>query len=575
MKGTLLSAAILLAGCTPAGSATYYVDWANGSNEAAGTSAGAAWKQAPGDPAATGRPAGTTLKPGDSLIFRPGIAYRGTISVPVSGTEAAPIGFSGAGWPGAKAGALAIIDGSDAVRSVAPCPSADACGGAPGWKSLHLVRFDPPATARIALFGGTGLYWLSQFPELDNPFFSDDRRRFAPTSRTQLDDLRQGQLRSAELAQAARSGGELELGFWVSGNLVARRPVLAIEGDILRFDPEGVNFWTNRDGAVALTGSLAGLDKPGRFAHLSPGTIVARLRPEDRAATLSVGNGRPGIDLSQQSHIRISGFDFRNFAGARGKRREGIAVAAFKPGSRDIEIRGNRFGPALLEHGQGIVQLMATENVRLVANRIEDIAFGSGLRTGMVNRRLTVEGNVIRRVGRTAITLFSVEGAVVKGNILADIRGIHGNGITAYLANRDILIEGNCVVGSSRPLTYHGNRTPDVRNGITIRGNILVADPDGQAAISSWGAGTNGVLIEGNVLAGPKMGLLMNQSERDVRVLGNDSSGIETRGPVAADWAVDGNTALDFAPALGGRFDETGCEVPASRLGLKVVRSPG
>jgi hypothetical protein len=309
---------------------------------------------------------------------------------------------------------------------------------------------------------------------------------------------------------------------------------------------------------------------------LAPGVILARLRPGDSAATLSVGTGRAGIALAKQSHIRIEGLWFRNLAGARGRLREGIGVGAFQNGSRDIEVAGNRFGPAAIESGQGIVQIFGTEDFRLIANRIEDVAFGSGLRTASVNRRLTVEGNVVRRIGRTAITMFAVDGAVVRGNMLLDIRGIHGNGITAYLANRDILIEGNCVVGSSRPLTFHGNKTPEVVNGITIRGNILVSQPGGQAAINSWGASTNGVVIEGNILAAPRTGLLMNQSDSNVRVTGNDTTGITTRGPARPDWVIaDNSERLRFEDALAGRFSEDSCEVPLSRLKLKVVRAPG
>jgi hypothetical protein len=581
MRAATLLVAALLAGCSgaPADSSSWYIDFAGGSDSATGSSPSTAWKHAPGDPNASGRPAAAALKPGDTVFFRPDVPYRGTIRVNASGTAAAPLTFTGLGWPSSGKGSakpgMGVIDGSDPVTSAAPCASAAACGGATDWKLLTRITHDAPSTSRIALFGASGLYYLSQVPALEDPLFSDDRRRFAATPVSMLDELRQGLLTTPELVAAARSGGALELAFWVRGNEVVRRPVIAVEAEGLRFDPTDINFWDDRAGAVALNGSLQGLSAPGNFLVLQPGVIVARLRPGDTAANLSIGNGRPGIIFGKQSHLRIHGLVFRNLVGARGKRREGLGVATFHDGSIDVEVRGNRFGPALLEAGTGIVTLHGTEDFRLIANRIEDIAFGSGLRMSGKPRKLTVEGNVIRRIGRTAITLFSAQEAVVRGNIVADIRGIHGNGITAYLSNRDVLIEGNCVVGSSRPMTYHGNRTPDVRNGLTIRRNIFVTSPGGQGALLSWGAATNGVLIEGNVLVGPRHGLLMSQSEQDVRVVGNDTSGIVTRGPVRADWVVDNNTeTLTLDQALKGSFTEDGCEVPASRLGLKIVRSP-
>ena len=571
MKGFwLIGAVATLAGCSPAGSTTWHVDQANGRDSADGRTPATAWKHAPGDRAATGGPAGVSLRPGDTVLFRGGVSYRGTIQLPASGTAEKPITYTGLGW----GEGLAVMDGGDLVQSARPCKSAADCGNAPAWQELTRVEYASPETARIVLFGAKGLYFLSQIPVPPDPFFSDDRSSYLNLPVSEYASLSQGVLRAPELARAAAGGGQAELAFWVRGNEVVRRPLLAVEGDLLRFDPAGVNFWDNRPNAVALAGSFEGLRTPGRYLVLEPGVLLARLRPEDSAATLSIGNGRHGFNLARQSHVTITGLHFRNFAGGRENRRAGIPVASWHDGAEGVEISGNLFGPLLLEHGQGVVQVQGTIGLRLKANRLENLMFASGLRTAGVNRQMLVEGNVMRRIGRTAITLFSVDGAEVRGNIISDVRGIHGNAITAYLKNRDILIEGNCVVMSSRPLTFHGNREPGVRNGLTIRGNIFVSDPDGQGGVLSWGAGTTDVLIEGNVIAGPKTGLLLNQSDRNVRVIGNDTTAIATRGPVPQDWTVQGNReTLSFADALKGRFTEEGCEVPSSRLGLKITRT--
>ena len=570
-RGLSIAVAVAaLAGCSPAGSTTWHVDYANGRDSADGRTPATAWKHAPGDRDATAGPAGARLQPGDTVLFRAGVPYRGTILLNASGTAERPITFTGLGW----GEGLGVFDGSDPVTLARPCGSAGDCGGAPGWQSLTRVEYATPQTERIVLFGAKGLYYLSQFPTPPDPFFSDDRASYQRIPESELAALRQGVLRSPAIAKAAAGGGAAELAFWVRGNEVVRRPVLSVEGDSVRFDPDGVNFWDNRENAVALGGSFAGLSEPGRYLALQPGLLLVRLRPEDSAATLSVGNGRNGIILSRQSHVAITGLHFRNFAGGRGSRRAGIPLASWHDGSEGVEISGNHIGPGLLEHGQGVVQMQGTIGLKLKANRIENVMFASGLRTAGINRQMLVEGNVIRRVGRTALTLFSVDGAQVRGNVVADVRGVHGNGITAYLKNRDLVIEGNCVVMSSRPLTFHGNREPGVRNGLTIRGNNFVTDPGGQGGVLSWGAGTTDVLIEGNVIAGPKLGLLLNQSDRNVRVIGNDTTGISTRGPVPDDWVLkDNSESLSLADALKGQFSEEGCTVPASRLGLKIVRA--
>ena len=572
MKWPLVLVASLVAGCSgaPAGSTTWHVDFENGSNRADGKTPATAWKHAPGDAEADGGPANVALKPGDRVLFRAGVPYRGSITIPASGTAEAPITYSGLGW----GEGMGIIDGSDPVRSARPCTSAADCGGAEAWQGLHRIEFDVPPTNRIVLFGEGGLYWVGQLPALDEPFFSDAIRNFQVIPKSQSAQLQTGVLHSPELATFARKGGRLELALWVKPNLVRRRAVTRVEGDKFYFDPAKLEFYADRDSRAALIGSFASLTKEGSYAELEPGLLIAKLRPTDSAATLGIGSARVAFDLKGHSHIRIQGLRIRNLSGARSARREGVGVGAFASGSTDIVVRGNHFGPALLEQGGGIILLTGTDNVRLLENRIEDIALGSGLRTGGKNQNLRVEGNVIRKIGRTAITLFSVNNAVIKGNMLFDVKGVHGNGITVYLANKNILVKQNCVVNSSRPMTFHGDRNPDASNDIRIIENIFISQARGQAAINSWGASTVDVLIEGNILAGPKMGLKLQKSDRNVRVLNNITGPIAYKDLTRADWQIEGNREdFTLADAAKGSFSEDSCSIPSSGSPLRTERS--
>ena len=94
---------------------TYYVDYASGSDSNPGTSPGAAWKHVPGDPLATGVPANTTLFPGDSVDFRGGVVYDGTVPLPWSGEPSRPITYDGNG-AGSFGNGPAIVDGQGAAR---------------------------------------------------------------------------------------------------------------------------------------------------------------------------------------------------------------------------------------------------------------------------------------------------------------------------------------------------------------------------------------------------------------------------------------------------------------------------
>jgi len=78
---------------------TYYVDYEGGDDGDDGLSEGSAWKRAPGDPAATGNPASIDLQPGDTVLFKGGVTYRGYIYLlRVNGTMTAPITYKGDGW---------------------------------------------------------------------------------------------------------------------------------------------------------------------------------------------------------------------------------------------------------------------------------------------------------------------------------------------------------------------------------------------------------------------------------------------------------------------------------------------
>lgn len=572
MRG-IWPALLLLAACTPAGAGggtTWHVDFAGGDDSRDGRTPQTAWKHAPGDEQAGGRAASVRLAPGDRVLFRAGVPYRGTIRLPASGTPAAPIVYSGTGWGEGQA----ILDGSDPVTAARPCRDAADCGGAANWAKLTRIEFRPPATERIVLFGGTGLYHQSMVPALSDPFFGSDRHSFAVVPRAERANLEAGRLRVPELVAAARSGGAVEVALWVKPNRVERRPVLAVEGDAIRFDPSGLSFYETRDSAAAVGNSLAGLAGPGLFAPLGPGVLLAWLRPQDRPAELSVGSGRMGVVLGRAAHVRIEGFVFRNFAGSRANPREGRAITALGPGASAIEVVGNRFGPAWYDHGSGMVHLQGTSGLRFADNRMTEV-FGSGFRAGGGRPSdLVIEGNRLDRIGKTAIGLLGVDRAVVRHNVLTDVRGVHGNGITLYTSNRDIRVEGNCVTASSRPLTFSGDRDPSTPNRLRIIGNILVSSPTGQAAINGWGSQATDVVIEGNLLAGPRNGLLLNSGDQQLVVRGNDVTRIARADPPGKGWVIEGNNdGLDYAAAARVEVGDDGCRSPVGRLKLQTVRT--
>jgi Right handed beta helix region len=96
----------------PVRTPTYFVDFSAGSDTADGKTQTTAWKHAPGDMSASGMASATTLKPGDVILFKGGVAYQGTVNVTTSGTMASPIVLEG-GAQQAWGTGQAIIDGQN------------------------------------------------------------------------------------------------------------------------------------------------------------------------------------------------------------------------------------------------------------------------------------------------------------------------------------------------------------------------------------------------------------------------------------------------------------------------------
>jgi len=111
----------------------YYVDFSHGLDSNSGTSPTAPWKHAPGDPNAQGGPASVLLHPGDTVLFRGGVVYNGTIVLSESGRTGSPITYDG-NSAGTFGTGRAILDGEGSARG----PLADQYGflGGETWNGV-------------------------------------------------------------------------------------------------------------------------------------------------------------------------------------------------------------------------------------------------------------------------------------------------------------------------------------------------------------------------------------------------------------------------------------------------------
>ena len=96
----------------PTRTPTYFVDFDSGSDTADGKTQGTAWKHAPGDASATGMAASAKLVPGDVVLLKGGVVYKGTITLQTSGSASLPIVLEG-GPQNAWGTGNAIVDGEN------------------------------------------------------------------------------------------------------------------------------------------------------------------------------------------------------------------------------------------------------------------------------------------------------------------------------------------------------------------------------------------------------------------------------------------------------------------------------
>src|SRR5690606_36292976 len=93
-----------------------------------------------------------------------------------------------------------------------------------------------------------------------------------------------------------------------------------------------------------------------------------------------------------------------------------------------------------------------------------------------------IRDNVIRKIGRTGIRLIETENIQISGNHLSDILGVHGNGISVYLKNRNILIADNILENVPFAFTYHGTGNVAEAHNMWLLNHVFMG------RVRSWGS---------------------------------------------------------------------------------------
>ena len=458
-----LAAAVCL-GATACRAATYYVDFDAGRDAAAGTSPQAAFKHCPGDPTAEGTAAQTRFAPGDTVVFKGGVLYRGNLEVRWSGEPGRPITYDG-NSAGKFGRGPAVLDGGEPVTGWRRCASADECGGNPNWKKLYTATIPGGAKGLTALSAGLvqdeRMLFPAQYPNPEDPFYSGDERSYlaldaAPT-RTTLADPR-----------LAEIGGRLLVGSYLyvttEHNMVEYLPITAWDAAANTVTFRKAYRQPTKRYAIVNCPSAAVLDRPGEYVFAdkpaADGRHAVTVWPwnnkDPARCRMTFTVRRVGIEFGRRNvrHVTIRGLRIQNFHQAiHGQNVEGVTI-------RDNEITRIRTPGA----GSAVYFVVAKDHL-VADNHIHDCPRSNAIQT-RTGRNVVYRRNRVRMVGRSPLRFYDIQHGQIIGNTVIDCRGVHSNPLTVYLGCRDILVARNEVHRSNIGITLQSAERIYVINNV-------------------------------------------------------------------------------------------------------------
>lgn len=475
---------------------TYYIDFDVGDDTSDGLSTGTPWKHAPEDPNAIGNSAATIHQPGDTILFRGGVVYRGAILINANGSAGAPITYKGDGWGAQKA----IIDGSELLQGTwVQCPSPAECGDNSNYSNIYYIDYinaPPGFNFFTTLYEDDEFLWFSQGPNPTVPFYYDrisDFHVIPPTdiTRTTVTD-------SVNLTQAGAGFWDgAYIAAWRIPNVVVIRPITGFNPatDTITFEDLGNDLYTDRDEYYSILNHISLIDTPGEYFFDSSSQRIYLWPPSSGNPAIheyTRAERRFGIDINSHSFITIEGLKLQKHFGDFGEYNLGVGIRslAWNISSRYITIRNNDITKNRTMEGSGAIRLYNGDNVMIENNTITDNQRSVGILAG--SNHITVKNNFISRNARNGIWFMGTHNSRIVGNTVTDIRGAHSNGISVYLDSSNILVARNKVTNAPSPFTFEASHNLTVINNIFDGAD---AAGDGNNNVNEWGSAMTGTVL--------------------------------------------------------------------------------
>ncbi len=443
----------------------YYVDFEAGNNVNAGTSPATAWKHAPGDANASGNPASVSLQPGDRVLFKGDVKYRGQVRNVFNGTQAAPIVYKGDGWPGLTS-AKAIVDGTDPYSGDwTVCSSANDCGGNPHWQNIYYSDFSGEISPFTQFFENNERVYIAQTPNMSDPFWDDRYSEYLPvtpsnitlTSITDPAFFTQGNSQYWD-------GAYIQI--WVVPNVIAIRRVSGFNPatNTLHFESldEGA-LYGDRNQYYSLVNHLHALDGAGEYViDETAKRIYYWPLGEISGMELSLSSRANGISTRGRSHLVIEGFIFHGFTSDTYAR--AIMDDWVSERGRGLVVRSNEIRWTRSRNGRrGSIEISYTNGVTIHDNWIHHCQRNSGILVGTDD--IVIRDNRIQKIGYKGIWFMGVHVARVLRNLIEDCSGTHGNPVSIFTSG-NVLVAHNRLYGDSEVLTFERDGNLVIHNNI-------------------------------------------------------------------------------------------------------------
>ncbi len=477
---------IILLVCTAvhASAATYYVDYDGGDDKAKGTSVKSAWKHCPSDAQATNKSAACKLVAGDLIIFKGGVRYRGMINKAFSGSPDKPIIYDG-NTEGKFGEGKAIVDGSLALSNWMQCKNADEAGGNPLYKEIWYTDIDYKGGWRgLNLLGAQVPMHVSQHPNPKDPLYQEAMGTYAKA--TMPIKRGKGKMYFSDPENLAGKPDDYfnGMGFCFHGghNMACYLTVTDFDAQTqtittTEFKDMVTKGKTYKNGTkYCFFNSVKIIDQAGEYAmqKLEEGRVRIFAWPQDvksgQPQDISRSDKGIGFDFKGVNHVRVRGFKIERQGGKKG---HGVLITD----SKDIRIEGCEVSQV---RGSAGIRGTNSEEVRVVdcyVHHLPGHTFGVFMRKC---KDVEVVKTKIHKPTATGLDFYTVTGGKVSGCEVSGHTGMHANGITFYLGNRDLIIENNYVHSGNIPMTIKQS------GNVIIRNNIL--DGNGSSmSIGMWG----------------------------------------------------------------------------------------